>query len=295
MRDILISQSSGSVVLHNRKKDGTIFINRIDLSPVFDESGKLAEYIGLQTDITEEVNLRNGMARAQRMESLGQLAAGMAHDFNNSLQIILNSAQLSLLELEEGSDTREDLSTIEQAAQHASKLVADLLTFARAKTTEQTEFDLVEKLESMSGMMRALMSGRGSLALSMPTAPVTVIGDPRQVEQVVLNLVSNARDAIAADGHVEVSVEFEGPYYDHKAVIRVSDDGSGMTREQQERAFEPFFSSKGEAGTGLGLATSFGIITGMGGTIDIESAPGEGTTVICRLPLASTSEQPARV
>ncbi len=265
--------------------------------------GDIQGYIGNIIDLSQrkaaeegEVILRKQLELAQRMESIGRLAGGVAHDFNNMLSIILGCADLSLEILDQDHPARLEILKIERAAQRSATLTKQLLGFARRQTASPESLDLNTTLESALDMLKRLIGENIELNYRPGPQPCAVKIDPSQVDQVLTNLLINARDAIDGAGEINVTTGITeitdgedslrrnlkpGPY----VTIAISDNGSGMDEETQNHIFEPFFTRKSESGgTGLGLAMVFGIITQNHGHIEVESKLGQGSTFKIFLP-----------
>ena len=259
-----------------------------------DENGEADAVAGTAIDITERIKTdeerRQLEARAQetqRLETVGRLAGGVAHDFNNLLSVILNGAALAAETMPEGSQARSDLDEIRLAAERAADLTHQLVQFGRQEMVEPRILDVnaivlraQRLLERTIGEDVAL---RTDIAKDLPNIEI----DPGQLERVLVNLAVNARDAMPDGGTLEIvteAIEVGGASF---ACLAVRDDGHGMTQETVTRAFEPFFTTKpsGE-GTGLGLATVYGIVKQSDGVVEIESRLGEGTRVVMRFPAA---------
>jgi two-component system, cell cycle sensor histidine kinase and response regulator CckA len=225
------------------------------------------------------------LRQSQKMESVGRLAGGIAHDFNNVLTAILGVTELRLLEAEAGDPLRKDLQEIMSSAGRAAGLTRQLLAFSRQQVMHPRPVSLNEVILDMHQMFERLLGGRIEIELRpWPQLPHVVV-DPGQMERVLMNLVVNARDAMPGGGTLSLSTSVE----EGDVVLSVSDTGVGMDARTRERAFEPFFTTKkpGE-GTGLGLSTVYGIVRQSGGTVEIESEPGQGTTFTIRLPMQDT-------
>jgi len=259
--------------------------------------------IQLAQDITERKQaeeerkkLQAQLLQSQKMESVGRLAGGVAHDFNNMLQIILGHCEIALEETTEDNPLREDLREIQLSAYRSAELTRQLLAFARKQTVAPKVLDLNDTIEGMLKMLRRLIGEDIDLLWKPGQGLWQVKLDPSQIDQVLANLMVNARDAIAGNGKVTIETEnvhlddsytashldfTPGPY----VILSVSDDGSGMSREIIDNIFEPFFTTKkaGE-GTGLGLATVYGIVKQNEGFINVYSEPGKGTTFKIYLP-----------
>jgi signal transduction histidine kinase len=235
---------------------------------------------------------------AQRMESVGRLAAGIAHDFNNLLTVILGFSEFLIDRLPPDEGAHRDASEIRTAAQRATGLTKQLLAFSRQQVLERRVVDLVGAVNEMQPMIRRLIGEDLRCEFHLATPPQLVLIDPGQFEQVLMNLVINARDAMPAGGHLRVSISRERIEPARAAdlvvtpgafvVLSVTDNGEGIAPETLEYIFEPFFTTKplGE-GTGLGLATVFGIVRQSGGVIEVESAVGHGTTFRVHFPLSA--------
>ncbi len=250
---------------------------------------------GITRDVTEEKRLAEMFHQAQKMEAVGQLASGVAHDFNNLLTVINAYTEL-LLDEASADDTRRDpLTQVLDAGQRATELTSQLLAFSRKAISNPTVLDINQVIESSARMLRRLIGENVRMETRLAAVPPVRI-DPGQLEQVFMNLAVNARDAMIAGGRLLITTEAEdlpeGWLNESGEIIRgpcvrvsVSDTGAGMPPEVRARIFEPFFTTKGPGkGTGLGLATVYGIVRQAGGGIVVESAPGRGTTFRILLP-----------
>jgi two-component system, cell cycle sensor histidine kinase and response regulator CckA len=237
--------------------------------------------IGLMEDITERKDLEEELRRSQKLEAVGRLAGGIAHEFNNLLTVVGGYARLLLEEGEVPQSARWRIEEIVFASQRAADLIHRLLAYSRQQVLSSDELDLGALVAELEDDMYALLPEGVELAVS--AAPgVVVRADRSQLKDVVLDLVLNAGEAVGDHGRVEVRVAAD----DGSAVLAVADDGPGLTAEVQARAFEPFYTTQPfGAKRGLGLAAAHGIVAQSGGTIEIESAPGEGSEFTVRLPL----------
>lgn len=270
----------------------------------FDLDGRFVTFIEFR-DVTERRRLQQELHHSQKMEAVGQLAGGVAHDFNNILTVLLGEAELLESMPDVPEFARETAQTIGREARRASLLTRKLLSISRKEIATIEVLDLNEVLQGVEDLLRPLIGDNVGLHLGLCSEPCPVRADRAQLEQVVVNLAVNARDAMPTGGrlrieteHVEWATATEGAPQDsaQQAVgLTVRDDGSGMDAPTSERLFEPFFTTKPPgAGTGLGLTTVHRIIREHGGTIDVESQPGEGTRFCIRLPLAAGDIVPLR-
>jgi signal transduction histidine kinase/ActR/RegA family two-component response regulator len=238
--------------------------------------------------------LEQQLAHAQKMEGIGRLAGGVAHDFNNLLTVILSHAQLAEDELPPDGPLRELVVPIREAAQRASALTRQLLAFARRQVVTPVVLDVNESVRGVGRLLQRLLGENVVLGVRLAHDLWPVRIDPGQLEQVIVNLAVNARDAMPAGGRLSVSTSnapLEAPEAHAHGIapgdfvrLVVADTGVGMDEETRRRAFEPFFTTKGERGTGLGLATCLGIAQQAGGTMWAESEPGKGAALHLLLP-----------
>jgi two-component system cell cycle sensor histidine kinase/response regulator CckA len=271
---------------------GELIDTQVSSFLVRDAHGEPFAFATVQHDMREMKNLEAHIRQTQRLEALGRLAGGIAHDFNNILSVILSYSTILLSDLEPGTSASEDVQEIHAAGERAARLTRQLLAFSRRQLLEPRIVDLNEVVTGMEKMTRRLLGEDIVLKLALcPTlGPVRV--DVGQIEQVLLNLALNARDAmqnggvltIATDNvlaPVKVGVEEAVP----AVKLSVADTGSGMDEATRQRAFEPFFTTKAKGkGTGLGLATVFGVVEQSGGRISVASEPGRGATFVIHLP-----------
>jgi PAS domain S-box-containing protein len=280
----------------NKRKDGKLFTEDVTISPVCDDSGQIVNYVAVKRDITERLQLEAQLFQAQKMESVGRLAGGVAHDYNNMIGVILGYGELALDKVKPGDPLYEDLEKILAAAKRSKDITRQLLAFARKETISPEVLDLNATVESMLKMIRRLIGEDIDLAWLPGTGLWSVNMDPSQIDQVLANLCVNARDAIANVGRITIetdNINFDKDYCsDHAGfvpgdfvMLAISDNGSGIAAENLDKIFEPFFTTKGQGkGTGLGLATVYGIVKQNEGFINVYSEIGNGTTIRIYLP-----------
>ncbi len=285
------------------RKDGSLVPVELQSYAISDEEGEIRYLWGIARDITERKRagkerekLQAQLTQAQKMESIGRLAGGVAHDFNNMLGVILGYAELAMDESAAFDPIHQYLDEIYKAAERSRDVTRQLLSFARKQTIAPRVLDLNETVEGMLNMIRRLIGEDIHLLWSPAGKLWPVKMDPSQIDQILANLCVNARDAIADVGKLVITTGNISPDGEHCAeheglapgdyvLLTVSDDGQGMTPEILAKLFEPFFTTKGVGkGTGLGLATVYGIVKQNSGFIDVESEPGKGTTFRIYLP-----------
>jgi|GEM_PF-1121719 len=261
--------------------------------------------LSIALDITEQHKAEQQLQQAQKMESIGSLAGGVAHDFNNLLTVITGHTYLGLMELDANHPTCDHLAEIKKAAERSADLTRQLLAFARKQTISPKIIDLNEGIDGMLKMLRRLIGENIHLAWLPAPDLWRIKADPSQIDQILANLCVNARDAIKGTGRITIETRnntLDSNYCERnpEAVpgdyvhLSVSDDGSGMDKETMARVFEPFFTTKGVGeGTGLGLATVYGIVKQNNGFINIYSEPGMGTTFTIHLPRLEEKSQKA--
>ncbi len=254
--------------------------------------GEGDETVMLMRDVTAERRTQDALERsteqlrlAHRMETLGAFAGGVAHDFNNLLTSMISFTRFVYDDLEPSDSRREDLTEVLRAADSAAQLTGRLLAFSKGRRVEPVVVDVGEQLCAAAKLLQRTLGESVELMVVPPDRLLEVLIDPGQLEQLVFNLAVNARDAMSDGGAVVVELDAD-PESDCFAVIQVTDEGCGMDAETVGRIFDSFFTTKGDSGTGLGLATCKAIAEQAGGTIEARSAEGEGTTITVRLPLA---------
>jgi len=291
--------------LQNRQKSGDSYWERAVISPVTNEQAEVTHFVAVKENVTAqkaaEQAAQDSQAKfeqAQKMEAVGQLAGGIAHDFNNLLTAILGYAEFALADMAADTppQTRSDIEQVVKAGERAARLTRQLLAFSRRQRVEAKVLDLNQLVSELTKMVGRLLGEDIRLELKLAESLGHVCADPGHLEQVVMNLVVNARDAMLHGGHLTVATEdvdlddtfasgheglIPGPY----VALRVIDTGTGVPARLLGRIFEPFFTTKSAGkGTGLGLSTAYGIIKQSGGCIDVHSPAGEGTTMSVYLP-----------
>ena len=277
-------------------KSGRSLWFRVVGDAVRGEAGEVVQIQAALQDVTERRKLEHQFRQAQKMDAVGTLAGGVAHDFNNILSVILSYCQLAAMPLEAESPARADLHEIEVAARRASELTRQLLAFSRQGVMKPRVLDVNEVVFGMEKMLGRLVGADVEVSVSKGSDLGKVFADRGQIEQVLMNLVVNARDAMPRGGkviiettNVDLDVDYAGQHVDVPAgpyvQLAVSDSGTGMDAATRERIFEPFFTTKEQGkGTGLGLSTVWGIVKQSGGHIWVYSEPGVGTTFKLYLP-----------
>jgi hypothetical protein len=275
---------------------------------VLDEHGHVAGMFGACHDVTDQQRseelrreteakrsaIEQQLFQSQKLEAVGQLAGGIAHDFNNMLLVISGSAALLMDGKNETDPQWADLKAIESAADRAGSLTRQLLAVARRQVFTVAHIDVNMVVRDMEDMLRRSLNDDVRFTLDLAAEPLVVRVDASQLHQVLLNLAVNARDAMPDGGRLIVATR-GGRGQDGRDLARidVTDTGVGMDAETLKHTFEPFFTTKGPAGTGLGLATVYGIVTQSGGSVEVRSRPGEGTTFSICLPRVDADAQPA--
>ena len=299
MWKILLNGKTWSGRLINKKKDGTLFTEEATISPVRDSFGVTMNYVAVKRDITEEIEKEEHYRQVQKMESIGRLAGGIAHDFNNMLGVILGYTDMALEDVHPTLPLHDNLKEIKAASERSADLTRQLLAFARKQTILPKILNLNQALSGMLKMLQRLIGEDVELKWLPETEPWPVKMDPSQVDQILVNLCVNSKDAIDGVGKVIIetkNVTFDEAYRaEHTEVclgefvqLTVSDDGCGMNRDTLKNIYEPFFTTKSMGqGTGLGLATVYGIVKQNNGFINVYSEEGQGTTFRIYLPRSS--------
>jgi PAS domain S-box-containing protein len=258
-------------------------------------TGVPVKFIGTTQDITDRVRLEEQLRQSQKMQAIGQLAGGVAHDFNNLLTVINGYSDMLLMDRDEADPSRHELAAIRDAGERAAQLTRQLLLFSRKAVFEPRELDVNDLVQRVGVMLRRLISEDIELQLTLAPSPPAIKADPIQLEQMVINLALNGRDAMERGGRLSIATsvgafdeafchahpEYRPGRFVH---LTVEDTGCGMTPHTKAHLFEPFFTTKGPKGTGLGLATVYGIVQESSGFITVASDVGAGTTMNVFLP-----------
>jgi len=293
-----------SGILVNRRKDGSLYHEDAIISPVRAPQGEIVNYVAVKRNITREVDLRNQLFQAQKMEAVGTLAGGIAHDFNNLLTIMQGYTELVLVDMDGKSPGFPELQAVMHAAGRGAELVKQILTFSRKVETSFRPTNLNREVQKAQELLSRTIPKMISVQLNLANDLKYVNADPGQMEQVIVNLAVNAKDALPDTGG-KIVIETRNLYLDdeycrmhiearpgHHVLLSFWDSGEGMAKEVLDHIFEPFFTTKkpGE-GTGLGLAMVFGIVKGHGGHVTCQSKPGAGTTFNVFLPAIVEKER----
>ena len=293
-----ITDQSGvrlSGTLRHRKKDGTTILVEASYSRIQVEG--CDAYLVVVNDVTERNRQEEALRQSVKMEAVGRLAGGVAHDFNNMLTIILGYSNLTLTELDADSPLRSHIEGIRKAAERSASLTRQLLAFSRRQVLQPRILDLNAIVGETATMLRRMIGENIELQLSLGSAVRKVKADPNQIQEILMTLVVYAKGGLEGGGKITVETRnsalraFEAQPDSGYVALVVSDTGKGMDEHSRQRVFEPFFTSRqGDADTGLGLATVYGIVKQSGGHILVDSEPGHGTTFTVYLPATDSQE-----
>ncbi|WP_462324585.1 ATP-binding protein [Desulfoplanes sp.] len=302
----LEARRSWQGTLVKTKKDGTNYLSEVSVNPVYDSEGNLDGFISWNRDITTKRKLEEQVARGQKLDSVGRMAGGIAHDINNLLTPILGFIELLKLKMPKDDPNQRFASEILKAGMQSRDLIGRLLAFARRETMELRPLVLSRIIKDMDFLLRKTLTENIRLVVDCTESKARIMGDPGRLEQIFMNLAVNARDAMPDGGMLIVCVAdieivdtettiSRGIKPGRYVNVQVDDDGCGMEKETQEKIFEPFFTTKsgqpGSSGTGLGLATTYGIVREHCGAINVYSDPGCGTTFSLYFPICEQAEK----
>jgi PAS domain S-box-containing protein len=302
-RDTYTDREYDEVEATWKRKDGQLLTVQLSVRAERHAASGIAYYETIVRDVTEQRRLQAQLLQAQKMEAVGRLAGGVAHDFNNLLTVIISYTDLLLEDLDRDDPKREDVAAVRKAAEGAAALTHQLLAFSRKQVLQPRVLDLNATVASTEKLLRRLIGEDIRLVAKLGSGLGQVKADPGQVEQVIMNLAVNARDAMPAGGQLTIetaNVEMDEAYVrghplaepGRYVMLAVSDTGIGMDEQTKAHIFEPFFTTKEMGkGTGLGLATVYGIVKQSGGFIWLYSEPGQGTSFKIYLPLVEESAQ----
>ncbi|MBN1657811.1 MAG: PAS domain S-box protein [Anaerolineae bacterium] len=305
VQEIMATGQAGQGRFSGTRPDGTSYVVDTVITPVRDAGGQIVNYVTAMRDVTREELLEKQFQQAQKMEALGRLAGGIAHDFNNLLTVIQLNAQLLQWQIREQDPLREHVQEIDETARRGAALTRQLLSFSRREVVERRTLNLNLVVRSLMPMLERLIGENILLETHIADDLWPVRADPSQIEQVLVNLVVNARDAMPHGGKVTIETAnitldkvYAAMHVDAQAgdhvMLAVADTGIGMSDELKGRIFEPFFTTKQRGqGTGLGLSTVFGIVKQSEGHIQVYSEPGHGTTFKIYWPRTSVGETEA--
>ncbi|MBJ6727779.1 hybrid sensor histidine kinase/response regulator [Geomesophilobacter sediminis] len=309
-RNLWLTITSGNVwhgELYNKKKNGQLYWEHVTIAPVKNREGVITHFIAIKEDITEKKTLEEQLRQAQKMEAIGQLAGGVAHDFNNMLMVIFGYANIMQMKMAEDDPLRANMDKLLAAAERAAGLTRSLLAFSRREPIDPRPLNFNDVVRKVEKLLTRIIGEDIAVRTEFGEEPLRVNADSGQIEQVLINLATNARDAMPQGGTLSIATEAvaldaeqlalrgaegAGRY----ALISVTDTGTGMEQGVAERIFEPFFTTKETGkGTGLGLSIVYGIIQQHSGFITVNSEPGQGTTFRIYLPILPEPQWDGRV
>ena len=288
----------------NARRDGSLYETNTTISPVRDEAGQTIHFVAVMSDVTRELIMERQIQQSQKLEAIGTLAGGIAHDFNNILGAILGFADLTRVEIAPDHPVQDNLSEIIQASRRAQDLISQILTFSRHVEPARRPIALQEVVQEGVNLLRATIPKTVQMQTTFPSSPTTILGDPSQIHQVIINLATNAIHslpgqhgtlAISITGHEVVAGSGPDPIgltQGKYVVLQIQDSGTGMDQHVLSRMFEPYFTTKPQGkGTGLGLAIVHGIMKEHDGHISVTSEPGKGTTFRLFFPASDKAPQ----
>ncbi|MDX2480675.1 MAG: PAS domain S-box protein [Desulfuromusa sp.] len=274
---------------HNKRKDGSRFVEDVNISPIVSSAGKIVNYVAVKREITEQLLVEDQYRQAQKMEAVGQLAGGVAHDFNNMLAIILGQVEIALMKIPPGDPLEKRLLEIKHAAKRSAELTQQLLGYARKQSRQPQVLNLNDTVATMLKMLKRLIGENLELRWQPEAALPLVNIDPSHLNQILTNLIINARDAIDGSGVIVVQTtqvfldekfcyEHSGSHSGEHVLLQVIDNGCGMSQDILTKMFDPFFTTKEvNRGTGLGLSMVFGLVKQNNGYITASSTPDQGS------------------
>ncbi len=292
----------------SRRKNGKAYTEHVVVSPVLDEKGRVENFVCICRDVTQDLqdvkereSLRDQLAQATKMESVGRLAGGVAHDFNNMLQGILGYSEMALVQLPPDNPVHADVQSIQNTARRAAELTNQLLVFARRSKKNPKVFDVPAAIEKLIAMLRRIIGSEVRLEWQSVSTPLKIKADPSQFDQAITNLCINARDALGTRSSAWIRLAVRRETFSRPRVtftgtipageyvsVSVEDNGCGIPKDKQQQVFEPFYTTKAKGkGTGLGLSTVYGIVQSTGGGIAVSSEVGKGTTFELLFPESS--------
>ena len=295
LRTAIAERRAISVELLNYRRDGSPFWNGVFLGPVYDDAGELLFFFASQLDVSRRKDAESNAFQSQKMESIGQLTAGLAHDFNNLLQVVNGSLELMAMKREDQRAFKRYHEAALTAAQRGTKLTAQLLSFARRSRLEPRPVEISSLVSEIAELLESTVGSRVDLQLNLRRRLPNIEVDPVHFETALINVVTNARDAIESGGTITITTslkpvatdEIIGLAAGNYVLLEIEDNGAGMAQSVLDRAVEPFFTTKPKgAGTGLGLAMAQGFAQQSDGVLTLTSNAGEGTTVRFFFPIA---------
>ncbi len=305
-RDLWQKLNSGQTFqgrMVNKRKDGKMFTEETTISPIFDREGQVTNFIAVKRNITEQVLLELQLQQAQKMEAVGRLTGGVAHDFNNILGVIIGYAEMVLEEVDSTDNLHDPLEKILDAAEHSADIVRQLLAFSRKQTISPKIIDLNKAVLGMLKMLHRLIGEDIELSWIPDPEELLIKMDPVQIDQILANLCVNAKDAISGAGKIVIEttratfdedycLQHIGFHPGEFVQLSVSDNGCGIDKKTQNHIFEPFFTTKELGrGTGLGLSTVYGIVKQNKGFINVYSELNRGTTFVVYFPSSDTENR----